>query len=793
MRFRAAPILVPVMLVGALARAQPPVVDAPEEPATVHAADPWFDRAWQHHNASLLGLPEETTARLQQNHARSHGWVTHGVGALPGVPGAARSLRAGLGDSAAHMQAAADIPARASEARTPLTEGAADTAQAHRDAAVKTQRAWEASAEVAVVAPAAVHAVAASAHAQGASQREKQRDHARAQHGRANTVAEEGAVSSVEALRGLPRVATEARRAHAALMTTQAPRTLIQWSAGQASEALGAMPGRVAQVHQDGVRMAVNTLASGRAARRDVVARTQVALSADAEHTAAALERSRGEHARQERAWEEQLEQSRRQGGEHLVARARANHQHTLEATRADAAAEWNRGLNTYLRGGIVLAGDNHFAGDAEGHLLSAHYAASALAMGGGTLAVVAPLSVVGNVGAGGLQAGALLAEAAGKFTLLTAVTVGSRVGLALHRAGDLGATAVAGAGRFGVHLLGGKAAEAGVALGTAAWLGVTTVGTGLHLAAGAVAAPLGWALVAGGVGAAGVLTWALLQPAAHGVVAAGHTAWAARVGGDAGATLGLGLLEGGARHAVAAGLVVLGDAGSRSVEGLQVSAAAALAGLNVLAATGSAALQTGWWWAVATPLRTAMALGGASARSAWSLVRHPLGAALPVPLAVAGFALTVGAVGGAAALGWVLGDAWTGARTAAAGAWHGAGALGSGAVRQADAATAPFHLDRLLAWRQERLPQLAAMLERQEPPVRSRVGTQVEYVRVVATGVDRGKVLFFDVKDAQGRSVRLRRAVGADCAVRFVGSDVTVESGFRDGRCAARAQGGQP
>jgi hypothetical protein len=184
------------------------------------------------------------------------------------------------------------------------------------------------------------------------------------------------------------------------------------------------------------------------------------------------------------------------------------------------------------------------------------------------------------------------------------------------------------------------------------------------------------------------------------------------------------------------------------------------------------------------TPVSSMALAGVGTARAGWSLVGDAANGTLEAVTGVGGFAARQATLGAMAASTGALGGGLAVARAGVGLAYHGGKSGVSAAARGADQVTAPFRFDRQNAWKAQREPTLAQLLQDQPREVRESVGTQVKYVRVVFSGPDRGKVNFFTTEGAQGKH-RFHRRVGQDCAVTYVSATARdLHTGTYDGRC---------
>ena len=460
---------------------------------------------------------------------------------------------------------------------------------------------------------------------------------------------------------------------------------------------------------------------------------------------------------------------------------------HTVSSTRAsvetDAATLWYRGVDRGLYDGLALAGDNRFAGDAEGAVLAAYYSTAAVGQAAGTVAVLEPMAAVGNLAPGVLGLAAVVGRGAVGLVALQVRLWGSLAGLAISAAVGQAVLASTALARLALTA-GWTALEVGLPVGALMLGGVGIAG--LSAARAGLTALLTLALA----GALAVLPAAGLVALVAGAMPAAHAGLGAVTGvalvGVALWGVGLGAAAWGAHGARAASSVAwmgLASAGSAAAW-LGLSA---VTGAWMAATLGGAVVAPAGILLVLSVLRPPLVFARGAAQGLFSGVR--MAAGHPMAAGVAWVSTLAAVTGQSALLGgaWLTvaagGNAWVAAKSAVRVVGTATAVAFTGTAKLADEATAPLRFERQLAWRAERLPQVQEMLNRQSPTVRAQVGDRVEYVRVVAGGIHRGKVAFFDTR-ADGRRHRFYRLVTPSCEVTYVSGTTTVHSGQADAAC---------
>ncbi|MEW5854466.1 MAG: hypothetical protein AB2A00_37165 [Myxococcota bacterium] len=774
------------------------------EPGISSDGQPWYDAWWTDANADLPLVPQRLREDLGSAHADVVDAFEHGirVGDTLVVPGGPE-LNAFLRKHAeqGHIQLRDTVvllPEHLQAARGELSDAATRTAQVARENAAHT------------------------AHVDEETRKEmeensKQADQLLRESGtRADATAAAAVKETDEGLRVARekaeaghRVATEQMAASIVvhhLESTHSARALVNASADMVPQLARWTAQQGPQGLDDTQRWTRNVATSTVEMATDLALWTGDGTVGAVEDTQRALRTIRGEERRDQAAIDEsaaartnvinrETDSAVRVVTEETFAYVRPALASQWRDSQRDAKALWQLGYHDYLEGGMRLAGDNYFAGDVEGILMGTAYSVTGVAQGVTHLFVIHPMAQLVHAVAGAGQAGGLAALGVGGVVVQAGRGVARHVGNQVARVGST----------VGNHVI-SRALEVGtLGLGTAGAIATATTGTvmttGVVLGGSALTVGAAGAGVTRTVGAVGAGALATVMAPSMGLAAGGLF-----VGTRGVAWLGIDVVTGTLRGAEAIGTgaaesVTYAVTGTSRVIAARVADLALRMGIPALgvlvtaarfARVGAVAVGDNL---VATPLAAGAHMLGGTLGAGWQLIRDPIQGTTHLVVGATGYSFGVLGLTSVTTT-----RAFLHALVALGVAnvefiHHGGKLVVSGAVGAFENVTAPLRFDRQNQWKAEREPQLREMLERQPPDVKSRLGTDVSYIRVVFSGPDRGKVHFFTMK-IDGDPVRFYRHVGPDCAITYRSDGRNAEvldSGWYDVRCQAQHEGNEP
>lgn len=454
-------------------------------------------------------------------------------------------------------------------------------------------------------------------------------------------------------------------------------------------------------------------------------------------------------------------------------------------ASKRTAKWLWKRGYKEGLKGGFELARDNYFAGDIEGVAVGTFYSLAAVAEGIGYVLVLEPLAFTGHVGLGVTKTVGLAAAGTAGTATVAAAGVAATTGVAVTTGTLTAGVAVLGTSVTALT----AAAEGGKIVATAAAGAFGTAGaavTGGAYTAGAATA--GFVRTVGGMTVGGLATAAVAGPG----LLVGETALAvAGTGRLVGTALAGTALTAGAL--TAGGFKITGDAvwGTAKMVGVTATGAAGevmIPAISTGVSVGRIAYMAGTAVvdnAVITPavatwdILTALTLGG------WELVKDPVKGTFHLVAGATGFTYRLAGLTTSLAVTATAGVLFAVAKAPLSLVYYGGMWSIAAGGKLLDKVIAPLRFDTQRQWKRERLPQLHDLLMRQEPSVLREIGQKVTYIRVVFSGVDRGKVNFFTTEN-NGRTFKFRRKVRSNCRVVYTSGSTSsvLDSGLYDRAC---------
>ncbi len=459
-----------------------------------------------------------------------------------------------------------------------------------------------------------------------------------------------------------------------------------------------------------------------------------------------------------------------------------------IERTKRHAKKLWQKGYDEGLKAGFEEAGDEWFVGDVHGVALAGLYSLGAVVKGVSYLLVAFPITMTADAGWGLTKTVGFYG--AGGLAATTAV-------------GALGAVATAGARVTQFGLTVGTAALAGTAIAgqtAVSGLDIALTATGRGLLTGAVA-------VGGGLMTAGAATVGTVRTVGGTAVGALGTvgtvgslyATSAAIGGMGALGLAGGVALGTARAGLSVGAGVVKSAADIGWGVVKMAGLTAYDGtLEVLVptlVTGVTAGRAGYvganflWDNLAkTPtvatwdLLSALTIGG------WHFVKDPAKGTYHLVAGLTGFTYRVAALGSAMTLTLAFDALYTLLHAPLSLVYYGGMWSLAAGGKLFDKAFSWIDFSTQKTWKDERLPQLRELLLNQSPQVLEQIGNKVEYIRVVASGDDRGKVKWFNT-EKNGNVYEFERKVRKNCLVVYVEEDekITLNSQTYEPRCVEK------